>query len=172
MINFQRNFLIGEVEIEGFVIYYKIEYRERRNYFVFYLVNVFIFGFDIDRDIFLGFYRGFENFAVVERGRSFNFEVYGWLLIVFYMIEISFLLNEIKEFVFVFGYVENEFEKKWFKKGVINKEKVYKMIEKFLKLEDVNAVFEKLKEFWDKFLDKFNVLIGIDKVDRIVNIWN
>lgn len=88
------------------------------------------------------------------------------------MIEISLLPEETKELVFVLGYVENEPEKKWFKKGVINKEKAYKMIEKFSKPEDVNAAFEKLKEFWDGLLDKFNVSTGIDKVDRMVNIWN
>ena len=31
--NFQRNFSIGEVEIDGGVIYHKTEYRERRNHF-------------------------------------------------------------------------------------------------------------------------------------------
>ena len=37
--NFQRNFSIGEVEIEGSAIYHKTEYRERRNHFAFYSCN-------------------------------------------------------------------------------------------------------------------------------------
>ena len=46
MTNFQRNFSLGEVEIEGSVIYHKTEYRERRNHFSFYSVNEQIVGFD------------------------------------------------------------------------------------------------------------------------------
>jgi cellobiose phosphorylase len=35
--NFQRNFNIGEVEIEDGVIYHKTEYRERRDHFAFFV---------------------------------------------------------------------------------------------------------------------------------------
>ncbi|ADL41748.1 glycosyltransferase 36 [Caldicellulosiruptor obsidiansis OB47] len=172
MTNFQRNFSTGEVEIEGSVIYHKTEYRERRNHYSFYSVNTPIAGFDTDRDTFLGLYRGFENPLAVETGKSFNSEAHGWSPIASHMIELSLLPGETTELIFILGYIENEPDKKWFKKGIINKEKAYKMIEKFSKPEDVNAAFEKLKEFWNRLLDKFNVSTGIDKVDRMVNIWN
>ncbi|MDR2589905.1 MAG: glycosyl transferase, partial [Oscillospiraceae bacterium] len=35
-INFQRNYNIGEVEVEDDVIYHKTEYRERRDHYAFY----------------------------------------------------------------------------------------------------------------------------------------
>src|ERR1019366_7971984 len=34
--NFQRNFNIGQVEVEDGVIYHKTEYRERRNHFAYF----------------------------------------------------------------------------------------------------------------------------------------
>jgi cellobiose phosphorylase len=56
MTNFQRNYSIGEVEVEGSTIYHKTEYRERRNHYAFYHVNQPISGFDTDRDAFVGLY--------------------------------------------------------------------------------------------------------------------
>jgi len=44
MTDFQRNYSIAEVEIEGSVIYHKSEYRERRDHFAFYSVNAPIAG--------------------------------------------------------------------------------------------------------------------------------
>jgi cellobiose phosphorylase len=36
MSNFQRNYNLAEVEIEGSTIYHKTEYRERRNHYAVY----------------------------------------------------------------------------------------------------------------------------------------
>ena len=64
--NFQRNLNTGEVELEPSVIYHKTEYRERRNHYAVYGVNVPIAGFDTDRDSFLGAYRSPSNPEVVD----------------------------------------------------------------------------------------------------------
>jgi len=60
MTNFQRNYSIGEVEIEGSTLYHKTEYRERRNHYAFYSVNAKIDGFDTDR----------ESFQVINKTKS------------------------------------------------------------------------------------------------------
>jgi cellobiose phosphorylase len=52
--NFQRNFNLGEVEVESGVIYHKTEYRERRNHFAFFACSEEVAGFDTQRDVFLG----------------------------------------------------------------------------------------------------------------------
>ena len=44
MTNFQRNLSTGEVEVDGNAIYHLTEYRERRNHFSFYSVNVACLG--------------------------------------------------------------------------------------------------------------------------------
>lgn len=52
--NFQRNFSIGEVEVEDGVIYHKTEYRERRDHFAYFVCSAPLAGFDTQRDAFLG----------------------------------------------------------------------------------------------------------------------
>jgi cellobiose phosphorylase len=76
--NFQRNLSIGEVEIEDGVVYHKTEYRERRNHFAFFACSEELAGFDTQRDVFLGPYRGWGHPAAVERGRSFDSVAHGW----------------------------------------------------------------------------------------------
>jgi cellobiose phosphorylase len=68
MTNFQRNFSIGEVEVDGSRIYHKTEYRERRNHYAVWAVNVPIDGFDTDRQTFLGLYSGFDHPQTFFRG--------------------------------------------------------------------------------------------------------
>ena len=51
----------GKVEIEGSVIYHKTEYKERRDHYAYYSVNVPINGYDTDRETFFGLYNGFDE---------------------------------------------------------------------------------------------------------------
>ncbi len=66
--NFQRNYSIGEVEVEDGVIYHKTEYRERRDHFAFFACSAPLAGFDTQRDAFLGPYRGWDRPLAVEAG--------------------------------------------------------------------------------------------------------
>ena len=79
MTNFQRNFSIGEVEIQGSEIYHKTEYRERRRHYAVYAVNCPIDGYDTDRDAFLGAYRGNDRPETVLRGTAGNTVASGWV---------------------------------------------------------------------------------------------
>ena len=76
--NYQRNWNIGEVEIEGSTVYHKTEYRERRDHYAFYSVNAPIAGFDTDRDTFLGRFRGWSEPVAVENRTSYNSKASGW----------------------------------------------------------------------------------------------
>ena len=107
MENFQRNFSTGEVEIEGSVIYHKTEYRERRNHYAFYGVNVPIQGFDTDRETFVGLYNEFANPDAVVEGRPRNSHAHGWSPIASHYIEAELQPGESRDFIFVLGYVEN-----------------------------------------------------------------
>ncbi len=172
MTNFQRNFSTGEVEVEGSVIYHKTEYKERRNHFAFYSVNQPIQGFDTDRESFIGLHNGFQNPEAVIDGQPKNSEAHGWSPIASHYFEIELNPGEEKELVFVLGYVENDEDKKWQSKGIINKEKAYGMIEKFNTPEKVNNSLLELKHFWDKLLNVYNLKSGDEKLDRMVNVWN
>ncbi|HBX70662.1 MAG TPA: glycosyl transferase, partial [Chloroflexi bacterium] len=76
--NFQRNFNIGQVEIDGATIYHKTEYRERRDHFAYFACSAEVSGYDTQREAFLGPYRGFNRPSVVETGASANSEAHDW----------------------------------------------------------------------------------------------
>ncbi|HOJ93192.1 MAG TPA: glycosyl transferase, partial [Dictyoglomaceae bacterium] len=170
--NFQRNFSTGEVEIAGSVIYHKTEYRERRNHYAFYSVNVPIQGFDTDRDAFIGMYNGFESPRAVVEGKAFNSIADGWAPVASHYLEVSLEPNESKDFIFVLGYVENPEEEKWEKPGVINKKRALEMIERFKTSQNVDKAFNELKSYWDDILLRYQVNHNDEILSRMVNIWN
>jgi len=172
MTNFQRNFSTGEVEVEGSVIYHKTEYRERRNHYAFYSVNVPITGFDSDRDSFIGLYNGFDAPKAVVAGKSNNSVADGWAPVASHSIDIELKAGEKKELVFILGYVENNPDDKWEAKNVINKKKAKEMIDKFKTVAEVDKAFNEFKEYWNSLLSQYTIKSHDEKLDRMVNIWN
>jgi cellobiose phosphorylase len=172
MTNFQRNYSIGEVEIEGSVIYHKTEYRERRNHYAFYAVNQEINGFDTDRESFVGLYNSYAEPDVVLSGKAKNTVAHGWSPIASHMLEVVLQPGEVKEYVFILGYVENEQDEKWAAKKVINKTKAEKIIHDFSSSERVEQEFKRLKDYWTELLSNYQVKSADERLDRMVNIWN
>ena len=172
MTNFQRNYNTGEVEIEDSVIYHKTEFKERRNHYAFYSVNAPIQGYDTDRESFVGLYNGFDAPQVVADGRPKNSEAHGWSPIASHYIEVELQPGEEKEFIFTLGYVEVDPQEKWERKAIINKKPAKEMITLFDTVDKVQSAFDDLRAYWDNLLDKISIDSGIDKLDRMVNIWN
>ena len=174
MENFQRNFSTGEVEIEQqtSTIYHKTEYRERRNHYAFYHVNTPIQGFDTDRESFVGLYNEYSAPQAVVEGKPRNSVAHGWSPVASHYIEVELKPGEKRDLIFLLGYVENEQDKKWECKKVINKEKAHALMDRFATREQVDKAFAELKVYWDQLLDIFVVDSGNDKLDRMVNIWN
>ena len=172
MENFQRNFSTGEVEIQGSVIYHKTEYKERRDHYAYYSVNVPVQGFDTDRESFFGLYNGFDEPQVVAEGKSHNSEAHGWSPIASHYIEAELKPGESKDFIFVLGYVENNADEKWESKNIINKRKAKETIAKFNTSSKVDAALDDLRKYWDNLLSIYTIDSGDEKLDRMVNIWN
>ena len=174
MENFQRNFSTGEVEIEQqtSTIYHKTEYRERRNHYAFYHVNTPIQGLDTDRESFVGLYNEYSAPQAVVEGKPRNSVAHGWSPVASHYIEVELKPGEKRDLIFLLGYVENEQDKKWECKKVINKEKAHALMDRFATREQVDKSFAELKVYWDQLLDIFVVDSGNDKLDRMVNIWN
>lgn len=172
MTNFQRNFSIGEVEIEGSAIYHKTEYRERRNHYAVYAVNTAIDGYDTDRDSFLGAYRGVNRPIVVEQGKSTNSKASGWAPIGSHNINVTLQPGEEMSYVFVLGYLEIDEDNKWEAPGVINKAPAKEMLAKFETNQQVETALDELKEHWTTLLSKYTVETNDDKLTRMVNTWN
>lgn len=172
MTNFQRNFNTGEVEIDGSAIYHTTEYRERRNHYAVFSVNVPINGFDTDRESFFGLYSGFDRPDAVFEGKPRNSTANGWSPIGSHYIEITLRPGEEKSFVFVLGYCENPDNDKWEAPNVINKAPARKLLARFQTDAQVDNALEELKKYWNKILSTFRLISKDEKLDRMVNIWN
>lgn len=170
--NFQRNWNIGEVEVDDTTIYHKTEYRERRNHYAFYHTNVKHDGFDSDLDTFIGLYNSWSDPDAVNNSTSYNSIASGWAPIASHMFNIELKPGESKTIIFQTGYVENDEDDKFESTGVINKKKAYELQNKYQTKEQVLKAFNELKIKWIDLLSTLNVKSDNDKFDRMVNIWN
>ena len=172
--NFQRNFSTGQVEVQDGVIYHKTEYRERRNHFAYFACSEKLAGFDTQRDVFLGPYRGWDSPAAVERGRCFDSIAHGWAPIGCHQVDVTLQPKESREIIFLLGYHENPSDEKFDPPDsqAINRKTVLPVIRKYLAAPNANAAFEELKDYWSTLLSTFQVRTPSADADRMVNIWN
>ncbi|HXJ89896.1 MAG TPA: glycosyl transferase [Candidatus Binatia bacterium] len=172
--NFQRNFSIGEVEIEDGVIYHKTEYRERRDHFAFFACSEKLAGFDTQREKFLGPYRGWDSPAVVAGGHACNSVARGWAPIGSHQVRLTLQPGESRQIVFVLGYQENARDQKFDPPDsqVLNKKKAKCVLSRYLVPANADAAFEDLRRYWDELLGIFQVDTPDVHTNRMVNIWN
>jgi cellobiose phosphorylase len=170
--NLQRTLNLGEVEVDGNVIYHKTEYRERRNHFAFFAVSEQPAGFDTDRDTFIGNYNGFHDPIVVREGISRNSVASGWNPCGSFRNQMTLKPGEKKRINFLLGYAENPEAEKFSDKGVLNKKYVHPVIKKYLNRTQSEKAFVSLKKTWDGLLSNLQVSTPMPELDTMVNIWN
>jgi cellobiose phosphorylase len=172
--NFQRNFNIGEVEVENGVIYHKTEYRERRDHFAYFACSAPLKGYDTQRSAFLGPYAGWDAPTVVAQGVSQNSVAHGWAPIGSHHVQFSLAPGEELRLAFLLGYHENPQDDKFEAPGsqTIQKRYVRKTIEKYLQFEEIDAAYAEMKQRWDELLGKFQVDTPDVETNRMINIWN
>ena len=172
--NFQRNYSIGEVEVEDGVIYHTTEYRERRDHFAYFACSAPAAGFDTSRDAFLGPYRGWDRPIAVERGATSDSIAHGWQPIGAHHVRLELEPGETREITFVLGYAENPRDAKFDPpgSGTIDKRAVREVIARHLEPGAADRALAGLRETWDELLGSFQVESGNEHLDRIVNTWN
>ena len=172
--NFQRNYSIGEVEVEDGVIYHTTEYRERRDHFAFFACSDRTAGFDTSRDAFLGPYRGWERPLAVERGATTGSIAHGWQPIGAHQVRLELAPGETQEIEFVLGYAENPAEAKFDPpgSGTLDKRRVGPTIGRYLDPGVVGKALDALRRSWGETLGSLQVTTGHEHVDRMVDIWN
>ncbi|WP_433830429.1 GH36-type glycosyl hydrolase domain-containing protein [Actinoplanes sp. CA-015351] len=172
--NYQRNYSIGQVEVEDGVIYHKTEYRERRDHFAYFACSEPLTGFDTSRDAFLGPYRGYDRPAAVENGAASDSIAHGWQPIGSHHVKLALAPGETREVEFVLGYAENPKDAKFDPPGsqTLNKSRVKPVIERWLRPETVEQGFTELTTYWDGLLGQLQVRTPDGDTDRMVNIWN
>jgi cellobiose phosphorylase len=178
MTNFQRNLSIGEVEIDGSRIYHKTEYRERRNHYAVWAVNVPVEGFDTDRLTFLGNYNGFDSPQTPFNGKANNSVASGWAPVGSHHVKVNLTPNESKSFIFVLAFCENPDDQKWEKAGFINKKPANTLLEKYNTTEAADKALIKLNDYWKNLLGRFTVDVSVSsrpddkRMARMAGIWN
>ena len=172
--NFQRNLNIGELEVDGSVIFHKTEYRERRNHFAYFACSEPLTGFETQREAFIGPYRGWEDPQVVASDQSSNSLKVGGSPVGVHHLRLSLAPGEKKRIIFLLGYHENPPADKFASPGSqnINKHSVLPIITQYLGPQKVDSAFTDLKDFWDALLKVMQVNSPDDHVNRMVNIWN
>jgi cellobiose phosphorylase len=172
--NFQRNFSTGEVEFDASTIFHKTEYRERRDHFAYFACSAELAGFDTQRDAFLGAYRGWDRPLAVEEGQARNSVAHGWAPIGSHHVELALAPGETRELVFLLGYAENPGDAKFDPPGsqTLDKRRVRPTIDRYLRSDEVDAAFARLRESWDGLLGTLQVETPNEHVDRMVNAWN
>jgi len=173
-INFQRNYALGEVELEngGSVIYHKSEYRERRDHYAVFAVNAPVDGYDTDREAFMGLYNGFGKPQAVTEDKPRNSVVHGWAPIGSHNIRRTLQPGESVSFVFVLGYCESPRDQKFVAPGVINKQDAHTLLAAFQSVLQFDEKLLELKEYWEKLLNHFTIQSEDAKLNRQINLWN
>jgi len=172
--NLQRNYSVGEVEVDGGVIYHKTEYRERRDHFAFLACSQPLAGFDTQREAFLGAYRGWDSPQAVETGRMSASLACGWQPIGAQQVKVHLEPGGQQTIIFLLGYQENPPAEKFDPPGTqtINKRAAQAVIARFCQAEQVEAAFQALKRHYDGMLARLQVKTPDAHTNRMVNIWN
>ena len=170
--NFQRNFSIGEVELEPNAIYHKTEYRERRDHYAVLWADRPYEGFDTSRDAFIGVYGAPSMPQAVKNGACTGSVAHGWAPVGAMQFTLSLAPGASRTLLLGLGYIENPEDAKWSAPGVINKEKAHAMMERYNSDAAFDRALAALWDHWSRLLDGYQVSSGDEKLDRMVNIWN
>jgi len=184
--NYQRNYSIGEIEASPFpfsggragdggkVIYYKTEYRERRDHFAYFACSQPLAGFDTQREAFLGPYRGWDSPSAVEAGQMSNSVAHGWQPMAAQQVKVQLEPGEQKKVIFILGYHEYPRDEKFDPPDsqTINKRYVEPIIARYLGAGKVETAFQALRAYLDDLLSRFTVSTPGEHTNRMVNIWN
>ncbi len=170
--NYQRNLNIAESEVEDGVIYHKTEYRERRDHYAYYGVNVPAAGYDTDRNTFLGHMGDWSDPQLVREERSAFSKITGWYPIGCQHLELTLAPGESYRATFVLGYGKNPRDQKFVAPGVIRKDTAKAVCTKFASPEAVDRAFAELSRYWDGLLGSYRLHSDNDTLNRMVNIWH
>ena len=170
--NYQRNLNIAESEVEPGVIFHKTEYRERRDHYAYYGVNVPTAGWDTDRNTFLGHMGDWSDPKLVREERSASSKITGWYPIGCHHLKITLNPGESYRASFILGYGKNPRDQKFIAPNVIRKDDAKRVMEKFSTPTAVDCAFSELAAYWDNLLSKFKLNHPDEKLNRMVNIWH
>lgn len=170
--NLQRTLSLGETYIEDGIVCHVTGYRERRNHYAYHAVNRTAFGFDSDRDAFLGPYGELASPAVVRAGEPSNSQASGWWPIASLASAVTLDPGETQTVVFAIGYAENSDDGKWSRAGTPNIAKARDVARLIREPTFVERTLRALKEQWENVLGTLHAATPEQPLNELINTWN
>jgi len=160
MTDYQYNLNIGETEYKDGTIYHITGHREGAHHFAYLsCANAKVKDFDSRRKSFLGNYGSLDAPEAVIKGKCKKSIACGWAPAGALHLVVKLEPGEEKTLIFILGYSED-------------KKEVPKILRKYKIKEVVLEAFDKLKDHWEKNLNKFSVNTEDDDINLMVNVWN
>ena len=173
MTNYQRTYSIGEVEVEGGVIYHKTEYRERRNHYALFGCTRAVDGFDTSRDAFVGVHNGLHDPRAVLAGRCSGSIAHGWNPVGAHQVNLTLKPGAEETFAFVLAYVEQGDLPKFDAPFTMNKARGRGIMRKYSDMAAVDSAFAAVKARWEDLLSAYQApSVPNEHLRRMVNTWN
>jgi len=161
MQDFQYSLNISRAEASGDTIYHLTYYYPQAGYknFAYFSAGKKIYGFDTDRETFIGNCRDESNPIAIEKGTSFNSLNRGGNPIGSHHIKLTLLPQQEEYVVFILG-VEG------------SRAKAGRNIERYKNSEYALKKLEELKEAWRSHLANLQVETPDKEFNTMVNTWN
>jgi cellobiose phosphorylase len=127
--------------------------------YAFFASNGTVAGYDCNREKFIGPYRSESNPLAVEMGKCFNSESLGGNPIAATSNLVKLSPGETKTIIFVLGVANKKSEAR-------------KYVQKYREKSNVDAEFQRLREYWDAYLSNFQVDAPDKEFNTMINVWN
>jgi len=127
--------------------------------YAFFASSGTVTGYDCNREKFIGPYRGESNPIVVERGQCFNSETQGGNPIAATSNFVKLGPREAKTIIFILGVVTKKSDAK-------------RYIQKFKKRFNVDTEFQRLRKYWNTYLNNLKVDTPDKEFNTMINVWN
>jgi cellobiose phosphorylase len=170
--NLQRTLSLGETYVEDGIVCHITGYRERRNHYAYHAVSGAVFGFDCDRDAFLGPYGDLAAPAVVRLGEPSRSMASGWWPIASLASVVTLSPGQTQTVVFATGYAENSNDRKWSPSGAPNIARAREVAQLIRDPEFVARTLRAQREQWDSVLSVLQVATPERQLNELANTWS
>src|SRR5688572_5781009 len=170
--NLQRTLSLGETYVEDGIVCHITGYRERRNHYAYHAVSGAAFGFDSDRDAFLGPYGELASPAVVRSGAPSSSMASGWWPIASVAAAVTLSPGQTQTLVFATGFAENSSDRKWTPSGAPNIAKAREVAQLIRDPEFVTRTLRAQRERWESVLAVFQATTPERQLNDLANTWS
>ncbi|MCL6591008.1 MAG: glycosyl transferase [Firmicutes bacterium] len=143
---------------DGIITWNPHEYQQSLQS-AFFTTSAKINSYDTNLEAFIGKYRCESNPLAVEQGACSNSISYRMNGVGAFCIDVDLNSKEEQEMVFILGYTDN-------------RTKIKEDIKDYIDPQAAKQALDRLKKYWEDYLDKFTVELPDDELNLFINVWN